>query len=141
MPVKSYKLGPGTLTLGEAGTALEISAQIANARVEWSENVQSSDDTDLLNGETLPGDENATYRATLSGNMVQDITTGGVIDWTWTHKGEEHPVTFVPSTAEGRQVTGTIVPVPITLGGDVKARNRSDFTFRFIGDPVLADVI
>lgn len=140
MPVKSFKLGPGVLTLGEAGTALSIEAQIANARVDWSENVSSTDDLDLLNGETLAGDENATYRATLAGNLVQDITTGGVVEWSWLNKGTEQAVRFVPSTAEGREVVGVIVPVPLTLGGDVKTRNRSDFTWRFVGDPELGDV-
>lgn len=135
MPVKSYKLGPGELTLGAA--PLDVSAQITNCRVEASENVTTGDDIDLLSGETLRGDESATYRFTLAGSLVQDISANGVVDYTWLHKGEEIPFSFVPSTSEGREVTGVCVPIPLTIGGDVSKSSRpsSDFTWRVIGDP------
>lgn len=133
MTVKSYKLGPGTLTLG--ATPLDVSAQISNARVDWSESVTKGEDRDLLNGETLRGDENATYSAVLAGSLVQDPYAGGVLDYTWTHKGEEVPFSFEPSTAVGTTVTGVLVPVPLTFGGDAKTRPTADFTFRIIGDP------
>lgn len=134
MTVKSYKLGPGTLTLGAA--PLDVSGQITNCRVEASENVTTIGDAlELLSGETLAAEESAAYRFTLAGSLVQDLAANGVIDYTWLNKGLEVPFTFVPSTAEGREVTGVVVPIPLTIGGDVKSRPTSDFSWRVIGDP------
>jgi hypothetical protein len=139
MTVQSYKLGPGTLTLGSA--PLDVSAQVTAMKVEWSENVTSGEDLDLLSGDSLLGDQDATYRANLAGNLLQDIAAAGVVDWSWTNKGTEQAFKFVPSTSEGRQITGVLVPVPITVGGDVKTRPRSDITWRIVGDPDLAALV
>lgn len=140
MPIKSYKLGDGTLKLGEAGVQ-DVSCQVTNCRVEWSEQVTSTDDVDALCGETLKGEEEATYTANLAGNLVQDIDAAGAVAWSWDNKGTQVPVEFVPSTVAGRKVTGTVRIVPINLGGDVKTRPRSDFTWKFTTDPVLDDIV
>lgn len=137
---KSYKMGPGTLTVGAGPLALE--QQLANARVEWSESVSGgTDDLDLLNGNVLEGDDGTpSYAATLAGNLVQDISAAGAVAWSWANKGTEQPFTFIPNATEARKVTGVCVPVPITVGGDVKTTPRADFTWRCIGSPVLAAV-
>lgn len=129
----TYKMGPGTLTLG-AGP-LQVAGQITNCRVESSENVSTGDDLNFLDGTTELGDEDATYRFTLAGTLAQDISAAGVVDWSWTNKGTEQPFTFVPSTAVGRQVQGTLTPVPLTIGGEVKSKPTSDFTWRIKGTP------
>lgn len=138
--IKSFKLGPGTLTLDPGGAALEVSAQITNGRIEWSESVNSTDPIPVLSGEELPGEDEVTYAATLAGNVVQDIDAAGLVAWSWTHKGETVNFTFVPSTTDGREVTGTVRVIPLTLGGDVNTRNQSDFTWTCPSDPVLGDV-
>lgn len=135
----SYKLGPGVFTIGVG--PLAVQAQLTNLRVEWSENVTSEEDLNLLDGTTLQGDQSATYRATISGNVVQDLAAAGFVAFTWDSKGEEVAFTFVPNNDITREVTGTCVPVPVTIGGDVKTRPRSDFTFRCVGDPVLGNVV
>jgi len=134
-----YKLGPGSLTVGTV--PLDVTAQITACKVTASENVRTGDDLDLLDGTTLAGEESATYRFTISGNLVQDLAAAGVVAWSWTNKGTEQPFTFIPATAEGRKVTGTLVPVPLDVGGDAKSRPRADFTWRCIGDPDLAAVV
>lgn len=137
--VQSYKMGPGTLNLG-AGP-LAVSAQVASCQVTPSENVSEGEVIPVLSGDELREDDEVTYTFVLSGNVVQDIDAAGFVAYTWENKGEEHAFTFIPSTAEGRKVTGTCRIVPVVIGGEVKKRNRSDFSFRCVGDdPVLGDV-
>lgn len=123
------------------GVELEIQVQLTNARVEWSENVSTGDDGHFLDGTSDAGDETETYRATVSGNVQQDdLAADGFIAWSWAHKGLEEPFTFTPRNDREADVAGICKPVPVTIGGDVKNKNRSDFTFRCVGDPVLTPV-
>lgn len=135
----SYTVGPGTFIIGEADLAVE--AQLTGLTVDWAENVTSGEDLNLLDGTQLAGEETATYRATIAGNVVQDLGAAGFVSYTWAHKGEEVPFTYQPADAVARHVTGVCVPVPVSVGGDAKTRPRSDFTFRCIGDPTLANVV
>lgn len=136
MALESYVVGPGTLSLGEVGDEIAIDCQLTSALVQWD--VDAEDDVPLLCGDTAPGDE--IFTATLSGNLFQDLSTGGIVEWSWTNKGTSQPVVFIPSTAEGKKVTGTIKVRPIDIGGDAKAKARSDFEWPFVGEPVLAAV-
>lgn len=136
MPLESYVVGPGTLQLGDTGDELALDCQITSAVVSWD--VDAEDDVPLLCGETAPGDE--IFTATLSGNLFQDLSTDGVVEWTWAHKGESVPVVFIPSTAEAKEITGTIKIRPIDVGGDAKAKARSDFEWPFVGEPEIGAV-
>lgn len=137
MAIKSYKMGPGTLKLGPAGIQ-DVSCQVTNMRVEWDESVDTTDAVDVLCGEQLAAEETATYTATLAGNILQDIDAAGVVAYSWTNKGVNVVFEFIPNTVAARKVTGTVRVVPITLGGDVKSRPRSDISWKCIGTPVLA---
>lgn len=139
MPINTTKLGPGTLTLG-AG-ALEVNAQLTSCKVTPSESVEATDDIKVLSGEVLDGDESASYAFVLEGNFLQDLAAvSSVVAWSWTNKGTEQSFVFVPNTAAGTEVSGTLVPVPLTIGGDEVDAGpmSSDFTWRIKGDPVLA---
>lgn len=148
MTIKTYHLGPGSLTLGSG--PLAVQGQITNCRVQAAEAVAAGAAIPVLSGEELAASERITFNWTLAGNLLQDLDAGGVIDWSWTHKGTEQPFEFVPSTAEGRSVTGICKPVPITIGGDVTgtAANpgdpaKADFTWRCLNgddEPVFGDV-
>lgn len=135
---KTFKLGPGTLTIGEVGTAVDFALQFTGATVSWSKD--KDDDVPVLSGGLLAGD--TTYTASLSGNVFQDLAEDdGLVAYSWEHKGEEVPVVWVPSDAAGKRVTGTIVMDPIDIGGDeAKKRPRSDVEWAFVGEPVLEDV-
>lgn len=140
MAIKKYTVGDGTLTIGAA--PLDISAQVTSMRIEWTENVTTADVIPVLSGEETGGEEEATYTAALAGNVVQDIDAAGFVEYSWTNKGTEVPFVFVPNTAKGRQVTGTVRVSPVTLGGDVRDKTpRSDISWSCIGDPVLGDVV
>lgn len=137
----SYKLGPGVLTVGDGIDQIAIDIRMTNGRIEWSEAVRgATDDADLLNGGVEKGDDGeATHSAVLAGNVFQDITADGIVAWSWTHRGETHPIVFQPNDAVERQVTGKVIVAPINLGGDVKTKPRSDFSWRFLREfpPVL----
>lgn len=137
MPVKSYKLGPGTLTLGPG--PLAVGAQVTKMRVVPSEEVKSFDEIPVLSGEAIPAEESASVRFTLEGTFLQDLKLAGVVDFTWVNTGAEVAFVFTPNTVAVGKVTGVVRIVPLVIGGDeVKARPQSDFTWRIIGTPVFA---
>lgn len=126
MPIQSFVQGPGTFTLGEAPDELDASCQMTNLRVVCTENIKTTDAIPVLCGEELPAEDDVSYSWKLQGTGLQDLEETGFVAYTWLHKGEVLPFTFVPSTAAGRQVTGMVRVVPLQLGGDVKKRNTSD---------------
>lgn len=135
MPIKSYKLDEGTLTLG--ATPLDVSCQITNAQVNPTENVQTEDAVHVLCGDTLPASDTVDYTFTLSGTLLQDLSTGGVVDYTWQNAGEEVPFTFTPSNTAAATVVGVVRVIPLVIGGDVPSRPTSDFEWACIGTPVF----
>lgn len=139
MPIKSFKQGPGTFKLGAAG-AQDASCQVTNMRVECDESVSTTDAIAVLCGEELPAEDEVTLSWTLAGNVVQDIDATDLVAYTWANASEVVDFEFIPSTEAGRKVTGQVRIVPITLGGDVKTRNRSDIGWAIVGTPALGDV-
>lgn len=134
----SYIVGPGVFTIGSG--PLAVHAQLTSLTVDWSESVATGEDLQFLDGTSLAGEESATYRASISGNVVQDLASGQFVAYTWDNKGEEVAFSYQPNEDVARKVTGTCVPVPVSVGGAAKTRARSDFTFRCVGDPVLGAV-
>lgn len=136
MAIKRYKMGPGTLTID--GT--EYSAQVKACRVAFSTNTTTTEETPVLSGEKIEGSASSSSTAALTATLVQDIDAAGMVEWSWSNSGQEVPVTFVPNTAKGRKVTGTVVVAPIDLGGDVEDdRPASDISWAFVGMPVLGN--
>lgn len=129
MPIESYKLGPGTLTFDD-GTPFDLSLQVTGCKVEASETVQTREAVKVLGGGELAAEDSASYRYSISGSILQDIAASGIVQWTWDHEGEFVAYEFVPSTAEGRQASGTCRIVPLAFGGDdIDDRPQSDFTY------------
>lgn len=137
MPIKSTKLGPGQLTFGETGSPTEFGSQITNARVEPS--YDTEDPIPVLSGEELAGDETATY--VLAGTFLQDYTSmTSLVVWCKENEGTDLPFTFIPSTAGGIQVKGTVKIRAVNVGGDVKTRNTADFEFPGVGDYAYSEL-
>lgn len=133
MPIKSYKVGPGTLTLGAVGSPVDLTAQVTSCTVKW--NKDQADNVPVLSGEELSGD--ITYTASLAATVLQDLSDDGLVDYTWTNKGDQVPFTFVPSSATGKAISGVLVVDPIDVGGDVKTRPTSDLEWACVGEPTL----
>lgn len=130
---KLLTLGPGSFSLGEIGTPLDMSCQLTSLAIEWEVDAEDAEPT--LCGGSIGGARN--YTATIKGSVFQDIETDGVIDYTWKHKGIEAPFKFVPDEAGTAMVTGRITIDPINLGGDVRTRVKSDFEWTCVGDPIF----
>lgn len=136
MTVNTYTMGPGTLTVGDVGDVQAFSSQVTNVRVTPS--VDTGDPINVLSGESVPGDRDETW--TLAGTLVQDLgSVDGCVEWLFTNAGTSFPFTFIPSTAKGKQITGTVTVEAVEIGGDVKTKPTSDFEWAISGRPLLAD--
>lgn len=130
-PIKA--LGPGSLVFGTTGSDLDISCQVTACKITFDNDKE--DDLPTLCGGVIAGEK--TYTAKLEFSAGQDSEADGLIDWTWTHAGEEVPVKFIPFSAETCTVMGTVVVDPVEFGGDVRKRNVSDAEFDFVGLPIF----
>lgn len=135
MPIIANKLGPGTLTLG----AVERAIQLTACKLVPSESVTTTDAVKVLTGDELPASEDASYSWTLDGTFLQDLgAAAGIVEWSWDNMGTEQPFTFVPNTAAGTSISGTLTPTPLQIGGDNVEQDNlsSDFSWRVKGTPV-----
>src|SRR3954454_6224045 len=104
------KLGPGTLSIGAVGAPVDFSCQVTAAQVEW--NVSADDPVTVLCGDSVPGAR--TYDAHITGTLFQDLGLAtGIVEYSWAHKGETVPFTFVPSTEVATVVTGELIVDPL----------------------------
>jgi len=133
MPGTATKLGPGKLTIGTAAPdLLDLSCQMSAAKVEWDKDKE--DDTPTLCGDDIPG--GVTYSAKLTGSVLLDLSDEGMVDFTWSHKGEQFPFVFEPNTTAGKAVTGTLTVDPLDVGGDEVKKNMSvDIEWDIVGEP------
>lgn len=133
MPVKSDKLGPGVLTFGETASPSEWSSQITKCTVEPK--TDSEDPIPVLSGEEIDGDDTDT--AELTGTILQSYDLTSLLKWSHDHHGETLPFRFQPNKEADLEVRGRVKIRRLSIGGDVKIRNSSDFAFPIIGDYAL----
>jgi hypothetical protein len=134
MPIKSFTLNNGTLTVGVA--PLDVSCQLTNVQINPTENVTTEDAVHVLCGDVLPSSDTVDYAFTLSGTALQDLSLGGFVDYSWTNMGQEVPFTFTPDNDQDATWTGVMRVIPLQVGGDVPTRPTSDFEWVCIGTPV-----
>jgi hypothetical protein len=129
------KIGPGLLEIGSTGSLVDLATRCSSATIKWKKNAEDSEL--MLSGDTVAGD--VTYTAQLTAKVKQgDLTTGGLIAWSWLHKGEQLPFTYQPY-GTGPAIVGDLVVDPIDAGGDVGSKPSSDITWDCIGEPGLSD--
>lgn len=138
MAVTPNKFGPGTFTLGPVDTPIiEASCQVQSLVVEWDSD--SEDDILVLCGDTVPG--GTTFTASVNGTFLQDLDKSeaeGIVYYSWAHKGEQVAFTFTPNSAIGATVTGTVIMVPLSVGGeDYGQPMTSEFEWACVGEPTL----
>lgn len=126
-------LGPGSLILGSVGTQLDMSCQLTE--ISFQAEGESEDSENTLCGDVIAGARTYTY--TMSGSLFQDVQPEGVIDFTWKHAGTEVPFKFVPDAAGTAAVTGRVTIDPLTIGGTVKQKNKSEFEWSCVGTPLF----
>jgi len=133
---KSSLLGPGSLNIGTTASAREFGAQLTKCAL--TPDTSFEDDIPVLDGTTQRGD--ATTKWELSGTLLQDYDLDSLEDFCFTNKLKDLPFVFTPAKAGKRTYKGTVTIVPIAVGGDVKTRNTSDFTFQCVGEPTQGTV-
>lgn len=139
MPVYQTELGPGVLDLGAAGTLTSFASQVTKCALVPKHDEE--DDVPVLSGEVVAGDLTTSW--TLEGELLQDFGTNAaksLSEWTMTNNGKTFPFTFTPNKTGSKKVTGTVQARATQIGGDVKKRNRADFTFKVIGDPIITAI-
>lgn len=126
------KLGPGQLTFGETATESEWGAQVTACAIE-----PETDEGDTLN--FLDGSEESdeTDSYTLTGTLAQTYDVDSLLVWAKENAGTQMPFTFRPRSDRPLTVTGTVTIRALKIGGDVKTKNTSDFSFVGVGDWTL----
>jgi hypothetical protein len=113
-------LGPGTLTIGETGTLIDISCLVNNVAI--IPDISEGDSKTMLCGTTKRSPDEITWA--IEGNVDVDAgLAAGFFALTWQHIGEVVPFSFTPSTAVGTIVAGFLKLAPLELGAD----NYGDF--------------
>lgn len=120
-------LGPGTLSIGETGTAIDVSCLVNNVAIV--PDISEGDTKTMLCGTSKRAADTITWA--LSGNVDVDAgLSAGFFALTWQHIGEIVPFTFTPSTAVGTTVAGNLKLAPLELGADNYGEFlNSDFEF------------
>lgn len=135
MAVNTLTMGPGTLTIGADANLTQFASQVTECVLKPK--VDNDDPIPVLSGEEAPGDRSESW--TLEGSLLQDLgATKSVVEWLFTHRGELHPFTFVPATAKGKKLTGTVQVEAVEIGGEARTKPASDFEFVVIGAPTIA---
>lgn len=127
MPIESFKVYEGTLTLGLA--PLDVSAQILSASVVPSEKVKETEPEPVLSGDEIPGASSASVTARFKGKVVQDAAAAGLVAYSYAHTGEIVPFAYTPATGESPSVAGFVRMVPFTIGGDISKTDRAKADF------------
>lgn len=132
MTINADRLGPGRLTFGEAGTTTEFGSQVTKAALEPES--EDGEVITVLSGEELVDGDTDSYK--LTGEFYQDYTTGmsSLIVWCKSNANTELAYEFIPSTTGKLGVRGRCRIKPVKVGGDVKKRNTTEFSFTGVGD-------
>lgn len=130
-------LGPGTLSIGETATPIDVSCLVNNVSI--IPDISEGDSKTMLCGTTKTSPDEITWA--IEGNVDVDAgLTAGFFALTWQHIGETVDFTFTPSTAVGTTVTGQLKLAPLELGADNYGDFlNSDFSFGLVDfDPATA---
>lgn len=113
-------LGPGTLTIGETGTLIDVSCLVNNVAIV--PDISEGDSKTMLCGTTKRSADTITWA--ISGNVDVDAgLAAGFFALTWNQIGAVLPFSFTPSEAVGTVVAGFLKIAPLQLGAD----NYGDF--------------
>lgn len=125
-------LGPGSLIIGETGSTRQFAADTIKTTIKSS--VESDDDIYMLDGSTEDGQDTTTY--SLDGTIQQSYADDSIELWVHENRGEKLPFIFIPNLAGAIAWSGIVkIRAVSDIGGDVKKKNTTDFSFPIIGDP------
>ena len=138
MAVKTTQVGAGTLVIGADLETVNLSSQVTACRLVTS--ADQSDSVYVLSGESVAGDRTETQ--TLEVTLFQDFgNLDSTTEWLYEHAGETHSFEFVPNSAKGKAITGSLIVEATDIGGDVKTNATSDVTFNVVGKAAITTVV
>jgi hypothetical protein len=130
----AINVGPGVLSIGEPDALVAFQSQTIGCRLVPS--VNRGDAINLLDGSTVAGDRTESWQ--LRGNHLQDLgAQDSRTEYLFTHRGQEQPFTFTPSTAAGTSFSGVLIVEAVEMGGDAKTKPTSEFQFDLVGSPSM----
>lgn len=117
MAIKTVTVGAGTLTLAvkSGDGAKDFSSQITSARFEPE--ASKSDPILVLSGETIASADS--FGGRLSVEFLQDLSTNGIVDYSFTNAGKEADFVYTPNTANKAKLAGTVIIEPLPIGDAV----------------------
>lgn len=135
LPTDTGQLGPGSLTVGSAGTLIDISCYINNVGIEVSKD--TTDQTTKLCGASRPGV--TTYTYTLTGNVDVDLANeSGLMALSWDSPGSTQDFVFIPNSDLGVSFTGQLTIDPLNVQADEYGADlTSDFSWVIVGKPAV----
>lgn len=134
MTTNVITMGPGKFTIGDTADLTVFSGQVTSIKLVPS--VDKGDAIDVLDGGQVSGDRSESF--TLEGTLLQDFgATDSTTEYLFENRGTEQPFVYIPNSSQGKQITGILTVEAIDIGGDVKTKPTSDFTFDLIGIPVI----
>ncbi|MDE9365477.1 hypothetical protein PZ938_07655 [Luteipulveratus sp. YIM 133132] len=135
MSVKSHRLGPGSLKFGETGSEVEFAMGCRKVTIE--PDVEEGDSIPVLSGDEISEGDEETWK--LTGEILQSYDLNGFILWCHKNAGATVPFIFRPDNDKAFAVVGDVKVRRVSIGGDVKARNTSEFEFKGEGEYDLVD--
>lgn len=137
MTINKTTTGPGKFIIGETADLTVFDSQVTSITLEPS--VNKGDAKKVLSGETAPGDRTETW--VIKGSMFSDFgSTDSLVEYCFTHRGQEQPFRFTPATASGKEITGRLTVEATAIGGDVGETPEPEFEFELVGDPILGTI-
>ena len=134
MPVKSTRLGNGTISVGPVGSPLDISGQVVGATLTSS--LDTGDTLTVLSGDTLTS--GSTSESAFAGSLILDPYIGGIGEYSWLNHGNEADVVFTPNTEAGLVATFRVMMVRLDIGADeYGALLQPDFEWAVVGSPEI----
>jgi len=133
--VKSHRLGPGSLKFGATGSEVEFAVGVRKCSIEPE--TEDGDVIEVLSGDEISDGDEDTYN--LTGEILQSYEASSFIAWAHKNHRAEVPFLFTPDNDKDFAVKGTCKVRRVAIGGDVKARNTSEFEFPGVGDYKLVD--
>lgn len=134
MSVTPTKLGPGTLTIGETGTEIDVSCALSAAGIAVEKS--QDDPVPVLCGDYVAA--TADYTASLTGTFLLDLADpDSIYYYASIHRGEQVNVTFTPNTEAGAIITGVVTIDPLGIEGDVRANIEAEFEWAFVSYPTI----
>lgn len=136
-PDGTGNLGPGTLTIGMTGTAIDASCLVNDFAIVPT--VTAGDVKTMLCGTQKSAPDEIEWTA--EGNLDVDAgLAGGLFALCNDHVGEVVDFTFTPSTAVGTTATGELKLHPLRFGADAQGDYlNSDVSFTLVNfDPATA---